>query len=426
MTTTIRANKTSSTNTSTKPTNGKPANGKASAKAATGKSTGGKADQLELAAYKGKVDAFEASQCIVEFELDGTLTSANANFLSLLGYDQEDLTGSSILALLDPKVRESKETKELFSALASGQKKSAELKFVDKTGSDVWLHVSFIPVSGVSSESLKIIGLATDVSERKEMLTELEELRVRMDIMNMTSIVSEADLKGDILTINDKFVEISKYSREELIGAPHNTTRHPDMAKEVFKEMWSTIGRGKPFRGIIKNLAKDGNPYYVDAVIAPVMGENGKPRKYIGVRYDITAAEIERQNSQGILNAIREEIGYVEFDPKGHVLTANNNFCKTMGYRLEEAVGKHHRTFCDPTFVNSSEYAQLWDDFNAGKSTSGLFKRFSKDGKEVWLQSIYAPVKDEMGRVFKVVKIASDSTEAVKANEELKSKVFKC
>ena len=109
-------------------------------------------------------------------------------------------------------------------------------------------------------------------------LVEIEsELKVRTDIMNVTSIVSEADKKGDIVSINEKFLDVSKYSRKELIGAPHNTTRHPDMPKETFKQLWSTIGRGEMFRGIIKNRAKDGTPYYVDAVIAPILGENGKP-----------------------------------------------------------------------------------------------------------------------------------------------------
>ena len=248
------------------------------------------------------------------------------------------------------------------------------------------------------------------LEEKDTLASQMNELNVRVDIMNMTSIVSESDLKGDILNINDKFIEISKYSREELIGHPHNTTRHPDMPKEVFKEMWSTIGRGKTFRGIIKNRAKDGTPYYVDAVIAPVMGPNGKPQKYIGVRYDITAAEIERQNAMGILAAIDLSFAYTEYDIKGNVLKANTNFLKTLGYRIEEIIGKHHRTFVDNSFSNSNAYAQFWDDLNAGKCHSGVFKRINKEGKEIWIQAVYAPVKDEMGRVFKLVEIATDVT----------------
>ena len=248
------------------------------------------------------------------------------------------------------------------------------------------------------------------LEEKDTLASQMNELNVRVDIMNMTSIVSESDLKGDILNINEKFIEISKYSREELIGHPHNTTRHPDMPKEVFKEMWSTIGRGKTFRGIIKNRAKDGTPYYVDAVIAPVMGPNGKPQKYIGVRYDITAAEIERQNAMGILAAIDLSFAYTEYDIKGNVLKANTNFLKTLGYRIEEIIGKHHRTFVDNSFSNSNAYAQFWDDLNAGKCHSGVFKRINKEGKEIWIQAVYAPVKDEMGRVFKLVEIATDVT----------------
>jgi methyl-accepting chemotaxis protein len=174
------------------------------------------------------------------------------------------------------------------------------------------------------------------------------ELKVRTDIMNVTSIVSEADKKGDILSVNEKFLEVSKYPKHELIGHGHNTTRHPDMPKEVFKQMWQTIGRGDIFRGVVKNRAKDGTPYYVDAVIAPILGENGKPMKYLGVRYDITEAELERQNARGILAAIDTSYAYIEFDLGGHVLTANRNFQQVLGYQLDEIKGKHHRMFVDP------------------------------------------------------------------------------
>lgn len=194
----------------------------------------------------------------------------------------------------------------------------------------------------------------------------------------MTSIVSESDLKGDIISINDKFVEISKYSRDELIGHPHNTTRHPDMPKDVFKELWSTIGRGNPFRGIIKNRAKDGTPYYVDAVIAPVMGENGKPKKYIGVRYDITAAEIERQNARGILAAIDNAFSYVEFEIDGKIISANTKFLSLMGYASEEVIGKHHQLFVDEATANSMGYRQFCASSLAARSNPRLRDAFEK------------------------------------------------
>ena len=236
------------------------------------------------------------------------------------------------------------------------------------------------------------------------------ELKVRRDIVNMTSIVSEADLKGDIISINDKFCEVSQYSREELLGRPHNTTRHPDMPKETFRQLWATIGQGKTFRGIIKNRKKDGTPYFVDAVIAPVLGENGKPVKYVGVRYEITAVELERQNMRGVLGAIDSAYAYIEFDLAGHVLAANDLFLKTMGYQLGEIKGKHHRLFVEPAYASTPAYAQFWSDLNQGLSRAEVFKRITKENREVWLQAVYAPVKDDMGRVVKVIKIATDVT----------------
>ncbi|MFY9514030.1 MAG: methyl-accepting chemotaxis protein, partial [Rubrivivax sp.] len=263
-----------------------------------------------------------------------------------------------------------------------------------------------------------------ELAATRARLAEAEaELKVRTDIMNVTSIVSEADKKGDILSVNDKFIEVSKYNRDELIGYPHNRTRHPDMSKDTFKQLWQTIGRGDIFRGVIKNRAKDGTPYYVDAVVAPILGDNGKPLKYLGVRYDITAAEIERQNARGILAAIDASYAYIEFDLGGHVLQANRNFLQTLGYRSEEIVGQHHRMFVEPALAASQAYAQFWRDLNAGKPQSDTFRRIAKNGQEIWIQAVYAPVNDEMGRVGKIVKIATDVTAQVQAANMLKQAV---
>ncbi|MDQ8184784.1 PAS domain-containing protein [Pelagicoccus sp. SDUM812002] len=239
---------------------------------------------------------------------------------------------------------------------------------------------------------------------------EVAELKVKASITDMTSIVSEADLKGTILSCNDKFCEVSQYSRDELIGQGHNKTRHPDMPKSVFKELWSTIGRGKVFRGIVKNLKKDGTPYYVDAVIAPVMGDNGKPRKYLGVRYDVTESEIERQSAKGVLDAVDNAFAYIEFDTNGNVLKANDNFLSVLGYQLSEIQGKHHRLFVEESLARTADYTQFWANLRDGKAISDTFKRIAKGGREVWIQAVYAPVKDELGQVTKVVKIAMDVT----------------
>jgi methyl-accepting chemotaxis protein len=247
----------------------------------------------------------------------------------------------------------------------------------------------------------------------KDRLAAVErELKVRTQIMDVTSIISVSDKKGNIVSVNDKFVEVSKYGRDELIGRPHATVRHPVMPRETFKQLWSTIGRGDVFRGTIKNRAKDGTAYYVDAVIAPVIGEDGKPEQYLGVRYDITSTEIDRQQARGLLDAINNSDNYVqaEFDLDGTLLQLNKNLLRLMGYQSSELVGKPHRLLVDAVQASTPAYQQFWRDLAAGKQQSGTFKRISKGGEEVWLQAIYAPVANETGQIVKVVKIGTDVT----------------
>ncbi|MDO9474656.1 MAG: methyl-accepting chemotaxis protein [Caulobacter sp.] len=115
---------------------------------------------------------------------------------------------------------------------------------------------------------------------------------------------------------------------------------------------------------------------------------------------------------RGLFAAINENYAYIEFDTAGVVITANQIFIDLLGYQLNEIAGKHHRTFVDPAESATPKYAQFWSDLNAGKAVSDIFKRFNKAGSEVWIQAVYSPVKDETGRVVKIVKIATDVTAA--------------
>lgn len=129
-----------------------------------------------------------------------------------------------------------------------------------------------------------------------------KDLDVREGVFALTTILSEADTAGSILMVNDKLCSVSKYNREELIGKPHNIFRHPDMPKQLFKVFWETIKSGQVFRGIVKNRAKDGSHYWVDATIVPVKDENGRVYKYIGARYHILddkmAVELYNQQAE--------------------------------------------------------------------------------------------------------------------------------
>ena len=382
----------------------------------------------EMKGFKGLVDAIHSSYATAEFDVDGNVVSVNDIMAKLLDFNSKELEGKSHSVLISQEESENPETKQLWRDLLNGQSKSGKFKRLSKTGEEKVIQGVYAPVKDEMNRVVRVLMVGTDITEEfhkieasNEEIAQLKrEIDTRMKLVDELCIVSETDLKGYITYVNDKHCEVSQYTRDELIGSNQNMVRHPDMPKELFKELWSTIGKGKIFRGPVKNRKKDGTPYYVDGIFAPVLGPNDKPVKYIGVRYDNTEVTIEKQEAEGVVNAINSSFAFIEFDKKGTILHANENFLKTMEYSLDELRGAHHRQFVDNAYANSLEYAKFWEDLANGMSKVDLFKRKTKSGKEVWLQAVYSPVKDEMGRIFKVVKIATDVTEATNASIETK------
>jgi methyl-accepting chemotaxis protein len=353
---------------------------------------------------------------IVTIDQTNTIQYMNPSAVKLWGYAQEEMLGRPLVDMI-PQTHRTAHANGVNNYLKTGEKKvlgaGREVQILTKDGRlvDVLLTLSEANLgNGERIFTAFVKDITAQKLAEKDRETQQRELDVRLRVMDQTSLVSETDLRGVITYVNDKFCEVSGYPREEVMGKPQNYVRHPDMPKEVFKQVWETIQAGKIFRGIVKNKKKDGTPYYVDAVIAPIVDTEGKPVKYIGVRYDITADEIARQRTNGIINAIDSSFAMIEFDTKGNVVKANANFCSTLGYAEHEIIGKHHKMFCTDKFVSSPEYAQMWADLNVGKSFSGQLQRVHKTGKDVWIQATYSPIKDEMGRVTGVVKIATDIT----------------
>ncbi|MEP0357537.1 PAS domain-containing methyl-accepting chemotaxis protein [Paraglaciecola sp.] len=127
------------------------------------------------------------------------------------------------------------------------------------------------------------------------------------------------------------------------------------------------------------------------------------------------------QNS--VLEAFSTSMAMIEFTPDGHILKANENFTNTVGYPLEQIIGKHHKMFCKPSLSNSNEYKEFWRELGNGQAKNGEFERITHSGKVIWLAASYCPVFNELQQVEKVIKIASDVTDTVTSLRDLKSMV---
>jgi methyl-accepting chemotaxis protein len=239
--------------------------------------------------------------------------------------------------------------------------------------------------------------------------------------LNRVQAVIEFDLHGIILHANDNFLATLGYTLDEVRGKHHKIFCDPEYVQSAaYRQFWEKLGRGEFDRGEYRRLARDGREVWINASYNPVIGEDGRPYKVIKFATDVTAIKQQHAEYEGRIRAIDKAQAVIEFDTGGNVLQANQNFLDTLGYRLDEIQGRHHRMFCDEAYTAGPEYREFWAKLNRGEFDSGRYRRIAKNGRAVWIQATYNPIFDVNGRLHKVVKFAIDVTAQVELEESVK------
>ncbi len=226
------------------------------------------------------------------------------------------------------------------------------------------------------------------------------------------------DPQGHVLDANANFLKVLGYTLEEIKGRHHSMFVEPSYRDSPeYRQFWERLGNGQFDAAQYKRFGKDGKEVWIQASYNPVIGANGRVVKVLKIATDITAEKLRTADFEGQLDAISKSQAVIEFDLKGNVLNANDNFCNALGYRQDEIKGRHHSLFVEPSYRDSNEYRMFWDRLGNGQHDAGQYKRIGKNGREVWIQATYNPIFDMNGKPFKVVKYANDTTaETVAAN----------
>jgi methyl-accepting chemotaxis protein len=365
--------------------------------------------------------ALSKSQAIIEFDIEGTILGANDRFLSLTGYEIGELQGRHHQIFCDPGEVGSPDHTAFWSKLIRGEDEAGVYKRLAKDGRVVWLQATYSPVADVGGTIVKILKIATDITESRRIAADAAS---RLQALGRSQGMIEFALDGTILDANDNFLAAVGYQREELVGQHHSILCEPALvASAAYHMFWAKLARGEFDTGEYRRIRKDGREIWIQASYNPLLDAAGKPQKVVKFAADITAEKLRSAEFKSKVAAIERSQLVIEFDVTGIILSANANFLDAMGYQAEDVIGRHHRIFCDPAYVASPDYEAFWAKLGRGAFESSVYKRFGKNGREVWIQATYNPVIDQSGRTIKVVKFATDVTAAKARTAETEGKI---
>ncbi|MCJ2122846.1 PAS domain S-box protein [Methylobacterium sp. J-077] len=240
------------------------------------------------------------------------------------------------------------------------------------------------------------------------------DLHSKVEALDRSQAIIEFALDGTIITANKNFLDAVGYRLDEIGGQSHGMlVAQAFRESEAYSDFWAALRRGEFQTGEFKCIGKSGREIWMQATYNPILGRDGKPIKVVKFASDVTEQALRTIGHEGQVTAINRVQAVIEFALDGTILTANDNFLATLGYRLEEVQGHHHSLFVDPTERDSAEYRRFWDALGRGEYQMAEYKRLAKGGREVFILGSYNPIFDRDGRLLKIVKFVTDVTATV-------------
>lgn len=375
----------------------------------------------ELLDGQSQLQAIGQVQGTIEFGMDGTVITANERFCEISGYTLDELKGEKHAILCDPVWVNSIEYRNFWHELREGHSFSGEFKRIKKGGDSFWLRSSYNPICDIYGKPYKVVKYAYEVTAEKLRHADYEG---KVKAIDSALAVIEFTPQGKVISTNANFDALFKYEEGELIGKHHRQLCDPTHAQSsAYADFWLRLSQGEFESGQYKRLDKNGNDIWIQATYNPILDLEGKVSKVVKFATDITENRQRNAEYESKVQAIQRAQLVIEFDMKGHILSANANVLKLMGYDLSELVGKHHMVLCEPHHAKTDEYAAFWQRLGSGAFESDEYLCVTKMGRSVWIQATYNPIMDSSGRPVKVVAFAQDITASKLRNAEFESTV---
>jgi methyl-accepting chemotaxis protein len=226
------------------------------------------------------------SQATIEFKLDGTIITANENFLKAMGYTLEEVRGKHHSLFVEPAYKASAEYKQFWEKLARGEFQSAQYKRLGKGGKEVWIEASYNPILNRRGRSYKVVKFATDVSAQKAVYA---DLLGKVEAIGRSQAVIEFEMDGTVITANENFLSVLGYRLDEIKGKHHSLFVEPAYkASAEYVQFWAKLNAGEFQAAQYKRLAKGGKEVWIEASYNPVRDLNGRLCKVVKFATDLS------------------------------------------------------------------------------------------------------------------------------------------
>jgi len=232
-----------------------------------------------------KLAAIDKSQATIEFRPDGTVLTANRNFLNCLGYELAEIVGKKHHIFIDPSYAASRDYGEFWEKLRRGEPQVAQFKRIGKGGREVWIEASYNPLM-LNGRVEKVVKYAIDVTAQKQ---EFSDLRGQVDAIRKSQAVISFNLDGTVIEANENFLKTLGYTLDEIKGKNHRMFVEPAYAaSKDYTEFWNKLRAGEFQAAQFKRIGKGGREVWIEASYNPILDPDGKPYKVVKFATDIT------------------------------------------------------------------------------------------------------------------------------------------
>lgn len=365
--------------------------------------------KLEAADYKGQVAAIGRSQAVAEFTMTGIILKANAKFLTMMGYEEDEIRGRHHEMFVTPEYKASQAYRAFWSRLAESDFHADRFKRIAKGGREVWIEATYNPIFDMDGRPFKVVKYATDITTS---MHKDADTAGQIAAIHTSQAVIEFALDGTVLAANQNFLDIMGYTRTQVIGQPHSMFVDPSDRDVAYRTFWDGLRAGRFQAGRFKRIGQSGREVWIEATYNPIIDPDKRPIKIVKFATDITD-QIARQREFETLSLVADgtDNSVIITDRNGRIEYANQGFTRISGYDFVRARGRKPGELLQGANTDPTTVARIREKLAAQKPFYDEILNYNTRGEPYWISLSINPVFDKDGALSRFISIQADITQ---------------